>query len=162
MSKSTTAAGLFHALKIRGFNAELVSEFAKVLAWEKNHALLSDQFYITAKQNRSLERLDGQVSHIVTDSPLPLGIHYATNYKLKSFEQMVWELFDSYNNVNFLIRRKKKYNPAGRFQNEEEAREIDVAIEKLLIKNDVPFHVIDGDHTAIDSILNHLGLEVSK
>jgi hypothetical protein len=151
--KSTTSAGIFYLFKSKyGINCEYVSEYAKLIAWENHPDKLSDQLYITAKQNRGLERLQGKVTYAITDSPLLLGIHYATNYKLKSYQSMVIELFNSYDNVNFFINRKKKYNPAGRFQTEEEAQKIDVEIKSLLNKLGIPFVEIDGDINAPQKI----------
>jgi len=155
--KSTCATGIFYTLKSKyNVNCEYVSEYAKILAWEDNSAKLADQFYVTAKQNRSLEILRGKVSYAISDSPLLLGIHYATDYKLKSYGAMVKELFDSYDNVNFFINRKKKFNPAGRFHNEEQSKEIDVKIKELLIKLAVPFVEIDGDELAVERIIAHI------
>jgi hypothetical protein len=152
--KSTTSAGIFYLMKSRyGINCEYVSEYAKILAWENQKEKLSDQLYITAKQNRGLERLVGKVEYAITDSPLLLGIHYATNYKLESFEKLVVELFNSYDNINFFINRKKKYNPAGRFQTEEQAIEIDGKIKALLNRLNIPFIEIDGDTDAAERIV---------
>lgn len=155
--KSTTAAGIFYILKSEyNINCEYVSEYAKLLAWEKNKEKLSDQLYVTAKQNRSLERLNGKVEYAITDSPLLLGIHYATNYKLRTLRPLTVELFNSYQNINFFIRRTKKYNPAGRFQTEEEAILIDGEIKKLLDELGVPFIEVDGDVNAAQTIAKRL------
>ena len=154
--KSTTAAGLFFNMKSLGINCELVSEYAKKLAWEKNNKLCMDQLYVTAKQNRGLERLRGQVDYAITDSPLPLAIHYAGDYHLQSFETLVMELFNSYDNINFFINRKKAYNPAGRFQTEDQAVLIDSAIKKLMYKHNILFTEVDGDEQVVEVILKHL------
>lgn len=154
--KSTTAAGLFFKMKSLGINSELVTEYAKKLAWEKNDKLCMDQLYVTAKQNRGLERLRGQVDYAITDSPLPLAIHYAGDYHLKTFEPLVMELFNSYENINFFLNRKKKYNPAGRFQNEEEAIQIDFSIKKLMFKHNIPFVEVDADEHVVETILKYL------
>jgi hypothetical protein len=156
--KSTTASGLFYQLKSRHLNVELVSEYAKILAWEKNHNLITDQLYITAKQNRGLERLRDQVEFAITDSPLPLALYYGRDYRLQTFDAMVSELFDSYDNVNYFIRRKKTYNPAGRFQTEMEAIAADSAIKALFKKKGWEFTEVDGDEHVVESILHDLNL----
>lgn len=46
--KSTGAAYVFARLKMLGYNAELVTEFAKDKTWEKNETALAAQDYITA------------------------------------------------------------------------------------------------------------------
>jgi hypothetical protein len=155
--KSTIAAGLFYALKSRyHINCELVSEYAKKLAWENNTHLIADQFHVSASQNRGLDRIRGKVDFAVSDSPLFLGIHYSTNYFLKSLEPVITELFHSYDNITFFVNRKKAYNPKGRFQTEEEAIQCDIDIKNLMIRKDIPFIEINGDETAIDSIISHL------
>lgn len=155
--KSTIATGIFYTLKSKfDINCEYVSEYAKTLAWENNTEKLSDQFYVTAKQNRSLERLNGKVDFAVSDSPLLLGIHYATNYKLKTYAATIKELFDTYDNINFFINRKKKFNPKGRFHNEEQSKQIDVDIKNLLNNLSVPYVEIDGDLEAVDKIVKYL------
>lgn len=157
--KSTTASGLFYQLKSRHLNVELVSEYAKVLAWEKNHNLITDQLYISAKQNRGLERLRDQVDFAITDSPLPLALHYGKDYPIKAFGMMIGELFDSYDNINYFIERKKAYNPIGRFQTEVEATKADVAIKALLRRKGWQFTEVDGDEHVVEMILNDLSLK---
>lgn len=132
--KSTTAAGLFYELKRRGINAELVTEFAKDLTWESRHETMKDQVYITAKQNRRLERLRGKVDIVITDSPLLFGIHYMStdHYLFETYTPLVLKLFDSYTSLNFLIPRKPLYMQVGRSQTKEEAITIDGDIEDLL------------------------------
>lgn len=157
--KSTTAAGLFYQLKARHLNVELVSEYAKILAWEKNHQMISDQLYITAKQNRGLERLRGQVDFAITDSPLPLALYYGRDYHLQTFDAMISELFDSYENINYFVNRRKAYNPAGRFQNEMEAIAADRAIKALLKKKGWPYIEVDGDERIVETILHDLNAQ---
>lgn len=155
--KSTTATGVFYTLKGKyNINCEYVSEYAKDLAWENNTTLIADQLHVTSNQNRGLERLRGKVDFAITDSPLLLSIHYSTNYFLKSFENMVTELFNSYDNINFFINRKKEYNPIGRFQTLEQAIQADHDIKNLMIRKKVPFVEIDGDEFAVEKIISHL------
>lgn len=155
--KSTTATGIFYLLKSRHhINCEYVSEYAKLLAWENDQHKICDQLYVTAKQNRGLERLRGKVDYAVTDSPLLLGIHYATKYRIKSLRPLTVELFNSYDNVNFYIRRKKKYNTSGRFHSESQAVEIDEAILTLLKELNISYTEIDGNESAADDIVARL------
>lgn len=156
--KSTTAAGVFYTLKGKyNINCEYVSEYAKELAWEKNMFLISDQLHIAANQNRGLERLRGKVDYAISDSPLILGIHYSTNYFLrKSLENLITELFDSYDNQNFFINRTKEYNPHGRFQTLEQAIQADQDIKDLMIRKGIKFEEINGDEFAVDSIISRL------
>ena len=53
--KSTTAAGLFFLMKIRGLRCELVTEYAKELSYDKNWSDLKRQLHVLAEQERHPE-----------------------------------------------------------------------------------------------------------
>jgi len=118
--KSTGAAYIFAMLKMNGVNAELVTEFAKDKVWEESSEVFKNQTYIFGKQNFRQSRCKDKVEVIVTDSPLPLSMYYNC-ILMPSFDEMVMDVFYTYKNVNFLLQRTKPYNPAGRFQTEDES-----------------------------------------
>jgi hypothetical protein len=159
--KSTTAAGLFFLLKSAGSNSELVTEFAKQLVWQERHATFSDQLYILAKQNHKLNVLRGKVEFAVTDSPLLLSNIYAPKEYIGGFDVLVSNTFDSYDNLNFFIRRVKPYNPVGRNQDEAGAKDIDVVIKNYLDIRGIRYLEIDGDKNAPQRIFDCLGLTKS-
>lgn len=157
--KSTMAMYLSAMMKTMGLNVEYVTEYAKDLTWEKRFDILADQLYVLAKQNRKLNRLEGQVDYVVTDSPLLLSEHYRTpDYLPKSFQPMIFELWEMYDNENFFIHRVKPYKQVGRTQSEEEAKEIDGQIRKMLIDHAIPFKTIVGDSEGPSAILRNMGL----
>ncbi len=151
--KSTTAAGIFHLLKCNGVNAELATEFAKDLTWEQRRGALAVQPYVFGKQLMKLERVLGQVDVIVNDSPILLSAVYASKKYPKEFTQSVVKIFGKMNNLNFFLRRKKEYNPAGRSQDEDEAKKIDRKIKRVLIQNEVPHYVVDADQDVLTRII---------
>ena len=65
--KSTGAAYIFSQLKMKGVNAELITEFAKDKTWENNTTALSNQLYVLGKQYYRIDRCKDQVEVIVTD-----------------------------------------------------------------------------------------------
>lgn len=67
--KSTGAAYIFSELKMRGINAELVTEFAKDKVWENNDEVFKNQAYIFGKQSYKMSRCRDKVDVIITDSP---------------------------------------------------------------------------------------------
>lgn len=155
--KSTTRAMLFGLMKLNGKNVEEVTEYAKDVTWEKNFTLYSDQLFVTANQNRRLDRLLNQVEWVVSDSPLLLSIHYATpDYLPKTFNNLIYELWDTYDNYNFFIKRNKPYVRIGRSQTEDEAREIDDKIIEMLDAKNMNYITIDGGMDAARSIYDHL------
>lgn len=143
--KSTAAAYIFSQLKMKGVNCELITEFAKDKTWEKNYSALRCQEYVFGKQSYKMDRCRDQVDVIITDSPLPLGIFYNQNPVLgRHYESLVMDVFNTYDNFNFFINRKKPYNPVGRNQTEEEAKEIDERIKTFCQKHDISYLIKDG------------------
>lgn len=153
--KSTTAAGIFYELKRQDINAELATEYAKDVVWEKSTAKLGNQVYIMAKQHHRLWRLKDQVDVIVTDCPLFLSLYYGKKQS-QNFEALALELFHDFDNEVFFIGRQKKYNPMGRIQTEEKAKEIDVELLELLKKHDITYDFIPGDEFAAKEITNRV------
>lgn len=131
--KSTGAAYIFYKLKSHGINAELVTEFAKDKVWEENDEVFKNQAYIFGKQSFKIARCADKVEVIVTDSPLPLSILYNNDPKLtENFNLSVMDVFNAYDNVNYLLLRTKPYNPIGRIQTEEESDALKKPITDLL------------------------------
>lgn len=129
--KSTLAASLFAAIKMRGINAELVTEFAKDLVWTERMKELGDQVYILGKMYHKLWRLKDKVDVVVLDSPLPLCIYYDRN-KTELFPKFCMGLFNEFNNFNILLERNFAYQQEGRYQDEAGANEAHLAIKNLL------------------------------
>jgi ABC-type oligopeptide transport system ATPase subunit len=155
--KSTTSAGLFYLMKHKGFNVELVNEYAKQLVWSGRKETLEDQLYITAKQNHKLEMLVGKVDYAISDSPLLLGIIYSRKYmRIPTFHHFVKDLFDSYDNLNILLKRAKPYKEIGRIQTEKEAMGVRDSIIAMLSFYNVPYHGMNGDNEAPQKILDLL------
>lgn len=156
--KSTTAADLFALMKWNNKSVELINEYAKEITWEQRYKIFEDQLYITAKQNRKLHRIKDQVDWAITDSPLLLSMVYSTpDYLPKTFRSMIYELYDTYDNINIFLQREKPYHQVGRNQNEEEARELDVRIKELLEEGGYNYHVIPANVDARQTIYDLLG-----
>lgn len=146
--KSTTAAQTFGHLKLAGYNAELVTEFAKDLTWDESTKMLGYQPYVFAQQAWRLERLRGKVDVVVTDSPLLMSLVYTPPALPNSYrEYVLWESRRD-PTINFLLRRVKPYNPVGRNQDEEGARKLDTKIEHLLAQFEEHHTLLTGDGTA--------------
>ena len=147
--KSTNAALLFGKLKIAGVNAELVSEYAKDLTWEKRHSALGFQPYVTAKQLWRVARLRDEVEVIITDSPFILGLAYPGWGSTPSFAPFILEVFDLFHNYNVFLARGENahpYNPTGRTQNEEQAKDKDREILGLLRQYELEHEVVQIGH----------------
>jgi hypothetical protein len=163
--KSTNAAGLFYKLKMDNIDCELISEFAKQSTWEKNYTALSDQFYTSACQNYKQTTLLGKVDVIITDSPIILGLFYYTETDIvirNSFETFLVNTFKRQRNVNFFIDRKKLYNPNGRNQTEDQAKEIDQKTINFLDKYEIPYKIIPGTPEGLDQMYKHIISEIKN
>ncbi len=138
--KSTTAARLFSDMKVTGVNCELVTEYAKEMVWEDRHNIFQDQLYLLAKQNRKLLRLQNKVDYVLTDSPILLNtIYMVENGYEQTLNQLILEVFNSYDNINILLNRTHEYQEVGRYQTEQQSDELSSDIKKLLQLHNVPF-----------------------
>lgn len=159
--KSTGAAYIFALLKMAGVNAELVTEFAKDKVWEETVEVFKNQAYIFGKQSFRLSRCADKVDVVVTDSPLLLSVIYNKEERLTdNFNNCVLDVFSSYNNMNFLLNRVKKYNPIGRHQTEEESDKIGKEIKDTLDWYDIDYFEVDGCESGyrliVDRVLEYL------
>lgn len=161
--KSTGAAYIFYQLKIHGVNAELVTEFAKDKVWEQNNEVFKNQSYIFGKQSYRIARCADKVDVIVTDSPLPLSIFYNNDKRLtENFNKSVMDVFNSYNNINYLLLRTKPYNFAGRIQSEEESDALAEPIKNLLSERNIVYKTASGDTAGYDEIIEDILDELKK
>jgi adenylate kinase family enzyme len=153
--KSTVAAGLFYKMKVAGYKVELVTEYAKDVVWDNRDDLLKDQLYLLAKQNRKLERLRGKVDWCITDSPVLLVLAYMPEKYYSHFNSLTYDVWESYTNLNYLLRRSHEYKHDGRLQTEDEAEVINDKIWKILIDYDQAFTPIYSKDAAA-TIFNYI------
>lgn len=120
-----------------------------------------DQLYILAKQNRKLLTVKDKVDFVITDSPLPLGLFYRPEDYYNSYDSLVMELFNSYDNVNLLLTSSKglQYQQDGRTQTEEEAKNLQTEIISFMLSNNIEFETLDMDpDNTIDNMNNILSI----
>ena len=151
--KSTGAAYIFSQLKMRGINAELVTEFAKDKVWEESKEVFNNQAYIFGKQYFRISRCADKVDVIITDSPLLLSTIYNDNPILgEEFNNVVHNVANSYDSINYYITRVKDYNPKGRFQSEEESDAIANRVKNMLDCEGVEYIEKPGSKASYDEI----------
>jgi ABC-type oligopeptide transport system ATPase subunit len=154
--KSTTAAGLFFLMKIRGMKVELIHEYAKYLTWTKQFSKLENQAIVLGKQYQSQKDLLGQVDYIITDSPLLLSKVYTNDNYPQEIKDVAVDLFREFDNLTFFIKRVKPFVQLGRNENEEESDRIAKLIKIVLYGENVPYIEIDGDENAPKKILDYI------
>ncbi len=150
--KSTLAFGLSYRLKCLRTNVEFAGEYAKDLTWAKRHRDLEDQVYVFGKQQQRITRLAKDCDIIVADSPVLMGLVYATGYPSCFRETVAWR-FRQFKSINFFVNRASPYDPVGRNQTEAEAREKDAEIRAVLEEFSVPFHEVYGSEDGLEEAL---------
>lgn len=158
--KSTTSAGTFALLKLKGVNAELVTEYAKDIVWEGSFSKLENQLYVFGKQYQRLYRLNNKVDVAITDSPILLSTIY-DNTDGPELKNLILATHNNMNTINFFLNRVKKYNPSGRMQTEEESDAIAVRIKKMLDDNGIVYHELQGDEAAMHTIAAFIATKLS-
>jgi hypothetical protein len=152
--KSTTAAGLFHEMKLKGYDCELITEYPKDLVYQQRWNMFYEQTDIFSEQHHRQRRLvQYGVKYCITDAPLLLCHLYVHDEYYKNLLPLVNEAFNSFDNINIFLRRTKKYNPKGRNQTEEESKEKDLQALDVLFDQKQKFYMINGDHHAPGKIL---------
>jgi len=155
--KSTIATGLFSAMKQKGINCELATEYAKEITWEETQILLQNQIHLFAEQFRRQYRLLDKVDYVICDSPLLLNAIYfeyflkrsKKNYFSPDFVHLAKsffnESFSQFNNINFYVSRNTKYHTSsGRVHNLKESTDIDKEILESLLVYDPEHYVCIG------------------
>lgn len=165
--KSTYAAELYAKMKHSGYKVEMVREFAKEWAWEGRKIGPFDQISILGEQIRRESSLFGKVDYIITDSPAVLGAFY---FDYNHNEVFMNEMVKSYYNYsedqgvefcNFVLPRKKDYDPSGRYETEAQAKQIDQNIKEFMWWLALPFDEIKDENPS-DYILHRIKLNVRE
>lgn len=159
--KSSCAANVFALLKAKDLNVELVREYVKDFVWENRQRYPMDQIYIMGKQMRREQVCLGKVDYIVTDSPVDLSFIYEQHYDpaphvcgevIKKYKKINEQNGHTY--VNIFLHRVKKYNPNGRYQDEEGAKLVDRLILDYLKNNGIYFVEFGGTAEAPEYIVS--------
>ena len=154
--KSTFCAGVFASLKWLGVNCEMALEYAKDMVWQQSFDVLNNQLYVFGKQQNRLFRLNSKVDVIITDSPLINSLIYNAPKREQTraaFVELVLAEHWSYDNLNFFIERRKRYNPIGRLQTKTEAEQLDARIRKVLEARNIPYKALPGVPEQIETIV---------
>lgn len=144
--KTTCAWEIASELKKHGYNAEYVSEYAKELVYEGRTDLLDGtvehQTLLFREQKHRLDRLLGKVEVVVTDSPLLLSQVYLQE-KDPTFLQTVRQASDEYHSFNLVVRRGNAFQQAGRIHNEQQSKQLDAEILRMLDANGLYYGIYD-------------------
>lgn len=158
--KSTMAAATYVALKEQGELVDLVREYATYLILAgRSHQLQKDQLSVLAKQQHLQEILIGRVEVAVTDSPLPLNAIYAAQSLPPAFQNLVFDYFARFDNINFFLDVDwSTYVEDNRIHKREEAQEKHAALRAMLDARAIPYHVLPVGTTGerVAQVIAHL------
>ena len=155
VGKSTAAAQIFAGLKHRDINCEMALEYAKDKVWEESYGVLENQIYIFGKQLHRICRLIDKVDIIITDAPILMSLIYGSK-ESKEFHDLVRQTYHRFDNIDYFLVRSKKFQPAGRLQDEERARDLDTSISQMLLEENVGPWVLSSETAAIDSVIDNI------
>ena len=157
--KSLFTAAIILYLHLHHKSVELIPDYAKSLVWQKDYESLRNQYKIAQQQYHMLELLDGQVQFLVTESSLPQILYYNEFYPdnicdTGKTRKQILDWCKQHNNVNIMVERgERKYNHTGRFQDEEQAREVDRGMRALLRREGIAFTPLKPDLEAIHAFM---------
>ena len=112
--------------------------------WDGKLDLLDGSFKnqkaLIAEQAHRIERLQGKVSVIVTDSPILLGLLYQKE-QYPELEQFAFEQYGRHNNYDLFVHRGdfQNYEQAGRIHTPSQCASLDADIMLFLKQNGIPY-----------------------
>lgn len=158
VGKTTKALMTTALLKEKQIDAEISLEVVKSYIHSGAEKLLAYQNYIFAEQERSIHFLldSREAEFAITDSPLLLPVIYASKDYPVYFKDLVFETFNTYQNINFFIHRNHKYSFNSRVHNEEQSDLISKKLYAFLVNNNIPFIEMQSTDSTQDIIISHL------
>ena len=146
--KSTTGQILSGMLSIADYRVEYIPEFAKFATFSSNAAALSDQIYMFAKQENRLHVLkNANLDFVVMDGPLPIALLFQPQGYYAGYEPLVMEVFKSYENINFFLKRNRAlaYKAHGRNETEDQACSLEQQLQAILARHQISYEEFSVD-----------------
>jgi len=143
--KSLFSSAIILYLNLHNKTVETIPDYAKSLVWQQNFEVLKNQYFIAQRQFEMLNLLDGQVQFLLTECSLPQVLYYNENYAenicdVSKTRAQILEWYKQYDNINIFVERgEKKYVRSGRFQDEDQARDIDRGLRSVLVREGIEF-----------------------
>lgn len=167
--KSLYAAYLFTLLKINGRNVEYVQEYAKDLVWRKKYEVLNNQQSVAYHQYKALKGASKYVEAAITDGSLIHSWYYnrhsEINYSNQEItEERINEYYSKFQNIVIYLKRNPKYayQQEGRYQSEDEAKEIDSHMKQILMDKNIPHIEVLADMDNVPQMFDYITLELDR
>ena len=161
-AKSLFTSAIILYLHLHHKTVELIPDYSKSLVWQKDYEALRNQYKIAQQQFHMLELMDGQVQFLVTESSLPQILYYNEFYAdnicdVPKTRKQIMEWYKQHNNVNIMVERGEgKYVHTGRFQDEEQAKEVDRGMRALLRREGIAHTMLKPEVEAIHAFVAEL------
>jgi hypothetical protein len=161
-AKSLYSAAIILQLNLHNKSVETIPDFAKSLVWQRNFEVLKNQYFIAQRQFEMINLLDGQVQYIITECSLPQVMYYNETYPdnicdIAKTNAQILEWHQQQDNINILVERSdKKYVRTGRFQDETQARAIDMGLRELLDREEMPYTTLPPEVDVINAFVASL------
>jgi hypothetical protein len=160
--KSLISSAIILYLHLRNKTVETIPDFAKSLVWQRNYEVLKNQYFIAQRQYEMLNLLDGQVQFLITECSLPQVLYYNESYAqnicdVGKTRAQILEWYHQHDNINIFVERgNKKYVHTGRFQNEEQAREVDQGLREMMEREKLDFTPLAPNVETINAFVQTL------
>ncbi len=161
--KSLMSALIFAELKMKHISSEYVQEYAKTLVWRRLFCELNNQYQVSTEQYNMIKAVDGCVDYIICDSGMIVGMFY-NKYNIenvcdvKKTEEMILSKMNDMENIYIFLERNPEFpfEHAGRIQDEEESKQIDVLFKNLLDELSLRYLSVISSKDSIPQILNYI------
>lgn len=157
--KSLVSADIILQLHLQNKSVEHLADYARYLVWQRDFEMLKNQYHIAHKQYKVLKMIDGEVQYIVVEGSLPQILYYNRNYKdnicdMAKTEIQIKNWYNEFENINVFVERDdSQYVQCGRLQDEEQAKECDIAMMNILKKNNIVFTTVKPDIVKINEFI---------
>jgi hypothetical protein len=153
--KSFLSAALVLFLHQHNKTVKAIPASAKALVWQQNFEVLRNQYFIAQRQFEMLNLFDGHVQFLITEGSLPQVLYYNETYEpnicdVSNTRAQILKWHHMHDNIHILVQRgDKKYLRTGRFQEEDQALEVDRGLRTLLDREGMPYTSLPTDLAAI-------------
>ena len=160
--KSLISSAIILFLHLHNRTVETIPDYAKSLVWQQNFEVLKNQYFIAQRQYEMLNLLDGQVQFLITECSLPQLLYYNEHYPdnicdVAKTRTQILEWYRQHNNINVFVERgDKKYVHTGRFQDEDQAREVDRGLRATMAHEGIHYTVLKPDLETINAFAKTL------
>lgn len=157
--KSSLAAATFAELKFRGHNVELVTEYAKELAWQGELAVANDKEILKQQLKRLMGPM-GKTDIILTDAPLVHNIYYSGGLT----ESIALPFFQNLDHINYFVHKPgdRDYNPMGRIQNKSQSDKIKADLLDMLKKLGEGYQEVVSTKSSVPFLADDILLKVRQ